>query len=270
MTTAAVGNRDVVRSVARNLISPEMYRRGADLLSTMQVVRYQGVQGWRSLCGPARSNEHRRALRLRGFKHPIAFRPGTPDVGAIVQNLVRHEYGQLPAGLTPKLIIDGGGYIGDVALYFLNRYPHAHVVSLEPDAANLELARENLAPYGDRARLVPAGIWSHSTTRRLSGEFTGARLDTDSQDGVSIDCVDVGTLLRDSEHATIDILKLDIEGAEEAVITQNSDAWLARTRILIVEYHSAQITANCTRHLIARGFTGFRYRSLQYFFNRQA
>jgi FkbM family methyltransferase len=268
VTASTVDNRDVLRTLARRLLNRKLYQYGAGLLTTAQLLRCEGFRTWRSLRAPPARAENRRSITLRKLQHPIAFRPGTPDVGAIVQNLVRHEYGRLPVGLAPRLIIDAGGYIGDVAIYFLNRYPGSHVISLEPDLANLELARENLAPYGKRVRLVPAGLWSHETTQHIAGEFTGARLGDESHGGVPVTCTDVKSIVEESGHDAIDILKLDIEGAEEEVITKSSDGWLSRTKILIVEFHSTQITERCTRHLLAHGFAGFRYRSLQYFFNR--
>lgn len=265
MTAAAFTARDGLRSVARRLLRPAVYRIAADALNAAAVLRSEGFGGWRRLTAAPRPGETQRAIELRGLDHALEFRPGTPDVGAIVQNLVRHEYGRLPPDFAPRLIVDAGGYIGDVSLYFLNRYPRASLITLEPDAANFELAARNLAPYGGRARLLRAGLWSRPATLRICGEFTAARLTEGTGRGEEVPCTTLDTLLAGSEHEVLDLLKLDIEGAEEEVLLNRSEDWLRRTRALVVEFHSAGAATRCTRHLLARGYTGFRYRSLCYF-----
>ena len=47
----------------------------------------------------------------------------------------------------------------------------------------------------------------------------------------------------------IDILKLDIEGAEKEVFTSNYHRWLPKTRILIVELHD-RMKAGCSSAFI--------------------
>ncbi len=109
---------------------------------------------------------------------------------------------------------------------------------------------------------------------RLTGSFTGSTfVDTGinvDAEGVSIECVDIGTLLRNYGVNQIDILKLDIEGAEQQVLLVNYEEWLHSTKLIIVELHSAKIKETCTEFLEKNGFAGYEYRSLHYFINQRS
>src|ERR1700683_3931674 len=85
-------------------------------------------------------------LRLKGYAHPITIRGGeSTDSWALYELLVRDEYAFFGDLEAPGFIIDGGANIGIASLYFLNRYPGARVVAVEPHPANFEICRKNLA-----------------------------------------------------------------------------------------------------------------------------
>jgi FkbM family methyltransferase len=55
-----------------------------------------------------------------------------------------HEYALVGNLDSTAFIIDGGANIGIASLYFLNQYPTARLVAVEPSPANFEdLARES-------------------------------------------------------------------------------------------------------------------------------
>jgi FkbM family methyltransferase len=257
-------NRDRVRTLLRAVAPKTIYKLGARLLDAFQVVRRQGFAVHRTLRRPAANAGEIRSVRLRDYRHPVWFRAGTPDVSTIVQNLVREEYGQLPANFIPEYIVDAGAYIGDITLYFLNRFPNARAVSLEPNQDNYALAQRNLEPYGDRVRLLQKGLWSSSRNLTVAGSFTGSRLQDSSAGGTQIPCTDVNSLMDDFSMPRLDLLKMDIEGAEAEVLLVESERWLNRTNLLIVEYHGDEIASKCRKHLHAAGFDGFTYRNLTY------
>jgi FkbM family methyltransferase len=262
--------KDIVRTAARTLAPPRLYASASRWLDSCATIRRQGLQIHRALRHASRQDPSSSIAKigLRGYRHPIHFRPGTPDVGVIVQNLVREEYGRLPAGFAPEVVVDGGGYIGDLSIYFLNRFPRSRVITLEPDERNRQLAEVNLAPYGDRATLLPNGLWSEQARLSLEGSYTGSSLSTDAA-SPSINCITIEDLVNQFDLAGIDIVKLDIEGAERQVLLENSAEWLQRTRLLVVEFHGADIEAECTAFLEASGFSASQYRSLHYFCNRR-
>ncbi len=258
---------EAVRRVLRKLIpNQSLYGRGSRILSQLQTIRHEGWHTYRKLYRPAHKENPISSVRLKESPYPIFFRPRTQDVVAIVQNIIRHEYGQLPASFTPKWVIDGGSYIGDVAIHYLTRFQNCRALAIEPNAANYVLAQKNLAPFGERVVLYPYGLWSRRTRLHLSGEFMDAAL-SDLPGENQTECLDIASLMELHSIRQIDVVKLDVEWAEREIISTNSETWLSRTRVLIVEFHSPEIERDCLEFLGARGWHGFSYRQLHYLFN---
>jgi predicted O-methyltransferase YrrM len=61
-----------------------------------------------------------------------------------------------------RTIVDLGANVGYASIVFLNAFPNAYVLAVEPDPKNAVLCARNLSPYGNRARLVEAAAWSRS------------------------------------------------------------------------------------------------------------
>jgi FkbM family methyltransferase len=260
-------NRDKLRAALRCVLNNQVYQLGAKLLNAFQVIRLQGLGVYRTLYCPARPNETYRSVHLTGYSHPIYFRPGTNDVGTIVQNLIREEYGKIPKQIDPEFIIDAGSYIGDTSVFFANRYKDCVILALEPNPGNFSLAELNLKGYSDRVSLMRSGLWSNVGTLSLAGSYTGARI-VDALGDDEVDCVDVPTLIREFDVEQIDILKLDIEGAEHEVLLTDSKEWLRKTQSIIVEFHREDTKTLCTEFLQEVGFEGYSYRSLHYFYKQ--
>ncbi|HWH24280.1 MAG TPA: FkbM family methyltransferase, partial [Candidatus Limnocylindria bacterium] len=69
--------------------------------------------------------------------------------------------------------VDVGANVGVAAVYFLSRHRDNTVICYEPDWANLPYLEQNLAPFGERARIVPRAVGA------TAGELTLYR----SEDG---------------------------------------------------------------------------------------
>lgn len=165
-------------------------------------------------------------------------------------------------------MIDAGAYIGDTAAYFLSRFPSLKVIALEPNPENHEMAGLNLKPYGDRAVLLKKGLYADDGDYCFSGSSTAGSI---SKSGDKIECVSLPSLIRQFDIPRLDILKMDIEGAEEALFVKNPEVWLDRVNWLIIEIHSESILDVISRVLKEHGFSMTSYRSVWYCRNmRQA
>ncbi len=183
---------------------------------------------------------------------PLYYRRGGSDESVIRQIFLRRDYDltrlrrrpeieallgrERAAGRRP-LILDGGANIGVSAIYFALTVPGAHVVAVEPEAANFALLQRNargldvacrqaaLAGRPGRARIIDPGegAWAFQTA-------TGA-----SEDGLP--CITVGELLDEFAAGTFPFLvKLDIEGAERDVFTGDT-SWVEQVPIIVTELH---------------------------------
>jgi hypothetical protein len=76
-----------------------------------------------------------------------------------------------------------------------------------------------------------------------------------------VEAVDVPSLLDGSGAARIDLLKLDIEGAELEVLRDGADRWIDRVETLFVELHD-RFRPGCSealeRAVARRGFARAR------------
>jgi FkbM family methyltransferase len=200
-------------------------------------------------------------LVFKNLAHPILLRGGTPDVATAINNFIREEYGQFLLEPPPETMIDAGAYIGDTSAYFLTKYPHLRLVALEPDRDNHEIAERNLAAYDDRSRLLNQALGSQGGTVRMSGSHHGAFV---SEAGYEVSSTTVPTILDLMGWDRLDLLKMDIEGAEADVLDNTADVWLRRVGRLIVEPHGPEIEVKIGETLRRNGFSVRQYRSLWY------
>jgi FkbM family methyltransferase len=150
------------------------------------------------------------------------------------------EYGPIPESVSPGLIVDCGAYAGYSAVSFLERYPEAELIAIEPDPGNAAIARQNLAPYGERATLIEAAVWPHTTPLRMRrGAFGDGREwsfqveacppgETPDVEGIALEDV--------FASRTVDLLKVDIERGELELFS-GPCPWLRLVRTIAIELH---------------------------------
>jgi FkbM family methyltransferase len=203
------------------------------------------------------------AVKFKRLEHPISLRPGSRDVETLISNAVRLEYGQLVLEANaPHFVVDGGAYIGDTSSYFLSQYPRATVVALEPNPESFEIAKKNLEPYGERVMLLNKALAEKNGTLFLSGSETGAKVGPTGT--VSVECATVADLIAMSATGRISVLKLDIEGAEEALFSNDARNWLDKVDHIIVETHGPNCEKAVLAALKAADWNVRRYRNLYY------
>jgi FkbM family methyltransferase len=252
---------ETVRSFVRDLFGYRSfpYRLGSAAITFTQALYKGGVSGL-GVAFMGQKTGPGRWVTVRGLLHPIFIRPGTEDVSSVLNNVFREEYGQLSDSLTPYVIVDAGAYIGDTSAYFLSRFEQAKVIALEPNADNFALAVQNLANYGARVQLLNVALCGADGFVRISGASTGSGV---SDVGDEVKAVSMATLLRDFGIASVDILKMDIEGSEADVLSDSAD-WLAKVKFLLLETHGGHIEAAVLPVLKRRGFTTQRIRNVWY------
>ncbi len=119
-----------------------------------------------------------------------------------------------------KRIIDCGAFDGDTLNDFSQACPVEAYVAFEPDPKNyMPLASRGLEfEQIKNLSLLPCGVWSSIDQLSFSadgeaGQIVGA--DSKTQDTVVIQCVSIDEAL---PHFTPDLIKMDIEGAEDEAL----------------------------------------------------
>ena len=201
-----------------------------------------------------------RLHRFGRLIHPFAYRLTESDRNVVMQNIVRGECvgGRLPS--SAKFIVDGGGYIGDSTAVFLSLYPDATCLVFEP-SSNADLAARNLSPYGRRAILKRAMLARDKGAFEMIEAGTGSKTIPSADGKQRFEVWTMDDVLRQSPSGTVDILKLDIEGAEYEVL-RPSTPWLSAVHCLVVELHGEAAHRDIPGWLRDAGFSVERHRSL--------
>jgi FkbM family methyltransferase len=134
-------------------------------------------------------------------------------------------------------IIDCGASVGLSVCYFKHIYPKSDVVAFEPDPHVFEVLKRNCTSWGAHdVRLIPKAVWIREAmvAFRGHGKASGRIDETATGDDVPL----VATCrLRDYLTQRVDLLRLDIEGAEVDVLLDCADL-LGQVQNLAVDYHS--------------------------------
>lgn len=160
------------------------------------------------------------------------------------QVFIDEEYACLRNLRNVSLVLDLGANVGFSSAYFLSCFPDSRIVAVEPDERNLAVCRTNLTTYGDRVLLLHGAVWSERTWLNLSrGRFadglgwaTQVCKPADGNVG-EVQAWDVGSLIDMTGAALVDLLKIDIEGAESVLFDDTAKAWLPRIHNICIELH---------------------------------
>lgn len=179
--------------------------------------------------------------KLKGIKHDVYVRIGTTDLSVLQQTLIERHYDfSLP--MAPKVIVDAGANIGLSAVFFANKYPDALILAIEPDEGNFKVLQKNVAHYAQITALREA-VWSENKQICLIDPGTGNHGFQTVAEGVVngnrkgfVQAITMDALIDKMGLQRIDILKLDIEGAEKEVF-ETSERWIGRVGSIMVELH---------------------------------
>jgi FkbM family methyltransferase len=166
----------------------------------------------------------------------FSIRRGTSDVEVVLEVFGRGEYACAHSIADVTTVVDLGANIGLAAIFLYDRLGYKRIIAVEPENSNFSLLKENLNALRVRGvdiQLIRAAVWSNSNGVKLSfdeGEYWRCRVDCDeSVKGNAIDSITLEDIVSRTEHP-IDLLKVDIEGAEAEVLKNISGGVRHRIR----------------------------------------
>jgi FkbM family methyltransferase len=215
-------------------------------------LRYLGLGAvLKAIEGKLRGVVHQIEIDRGDCRRPILIRVPSSDVAVYEQIFVQEEYA-FEVSHAPRVIIDAGANIGLASIYFANRFPAAHIIALEPERANYDQLVRNVEQYPN-VTPVHAALWHEEVELEVHDAGLGAwgfRTETSTEGGgvaigsPSVVAKTIDGLIREFDVEHIDILKIDIEGAELEVFTDTS-AWIAKVEAIIIELHD-YLKAGCS------------------------
>jgi FkbM family methyltransferase len=160
-------------------------------------------------------------------------------------------------------IIDCGSNIGVSILYFKNIYPNAEIIGFEPDKNIFLSLKQNIANSNlTNILLLNKGLWNQEGKIYFNEEGAdgGSILEKVSEHSTNTKTVEIEIIsLRQYLNKPVDLLKIDIEGAESVVFEDCKDL-LKNVQKIFIEFHSkANEKQNLGSILNILTTNGFRY-----------
>jgi FkbM family methyltransferase len=182
----------------------------------------------------------RRVVRVRVRGCDLRVRTGTPDLGVAVSVFIKGEYESLQAENVER-IVDAGANMGASTAYFARRFPDARIVAIEMEPENAALLRENVRGFAN-VSVVEAALdaeigQTEIVDRGSSVGFTMAEAGAEGRaTGQTVRRVTLDEVMREHGLERIDLLKVDVEGAEARIFARPG-TWADVTGMLAVELH---------------------------------
>jgi FkbM family methyltransferase len=192
-------------------------------------------------------------LRLNELGAPLWLRPSVSDHSIFWQTWVRNQYDLSAFPQTKKLvarasamqargevpiIIDGGANIGLATRWFAKLFPFAHIITVEPDDDNMRVLMKNQQCIASQVTAVHGAISSRSghcrVTQRERGSAGFITEACAAEDTGSVPSFGIMVLKEQVKTGRLWIVKLDIEGAQSELFSQNTD-WIDETDLIILE-----------------------------------
>ena len=174
----------------------------------------------------------------RFLGHSISFYNRNELLHSVNEIFINEIYKtSFPPGSSP-VIIDCGANIGLSVIYFKTAYPNCTLIAYEPDQKNYDLLQANISSMQlGNIQVRKEAVWTENKDLHFRSEGTTASR-IDSSDSIQeSELVNVRAIrFREVLNSRVDMLKMDIEGAEYEVLKDIEDK-LHLVEILFLEYH---------------------------------
>ena len=180
------------------------------------------------------------------FRGEVVLRERGSDILTFTEVIQQEVYRDVVIALRDcQTVIDLGANIGLASRYFADHFPNCKILAVEPNPSTydvLALNVERLVANG-RCRILRAAVWGSEKT------LTGGAVDDPDHfsafavhetavppDEEAIAGWPMSKIIAHSGFERVDLLKVDIEGAEVELFKGNVD-WLQQVRTIAIEFH---------------------------------
>jgi FkbM family methyltransferase len=133
-------------------------------------------------------------------------------------------------------IVDAGANIGIETIRMRHFHPRARVLAIEPDRENYAVLRKNTEQDAELTEALPYGVWPIETGLKVLPGTTNEGFSVrpvEPHETADVHAITMNAIL-ESVGGEIDILKMDIEGAEFEVFGQNTE-WVDHVKAFVFE-----------------------------------
>lgn len=180
------------------------------------------------------------SINSRKFNNDVEIRKSYSDLPIFYQVFAELQYDiNYNLNFSPVNIIDCGANVGYASLYFAANFKEANIIAIEPQTDNFTQLKKNVKNYTNITP-VNAAIWHHNSSLSIKNENetsasfeVGENVNSES----NLAGITIKKLMDSYNMPIIDIIKIDIEGAEYNLFENNPHEWLLKTKCIIIELH---------------------------------
>jgi FkbM family methyltransferase len=203
---------------------------------------------------------------------PYRFRSGASlkigrgvDHVPVIEIFFRKDYGDIPSD---AVIVDLGASVGVFSVYAASTAENVQVYAYEPMPASFALVQENirLNGQGGSVKAFNYAVGGETGDRELfvggTDFFFPTLLGPDGNgqaEHITVHCTTLEEILASNKLDRVDLLKMDIEGAEYEFLYKSPPACFEKVREIRMEYHDLddgeRNLGALKRFLTGQGFT---------------
>lgn len=190
------------------------------------------------------------ALRGSFSRAPFYIRGKESDIDVFKHIFVDNEYYVFSTlkNYRPTVIVDAGANIGSSSVFFAEKYPGAKIIAIEPDESNCKMFSRNTY-HIKHIHLIQGGLWNKSCKLYFDedpGRKFSVTVNEQAVSENSINAITVDEIMKEHDLKHINILKIDIEGAEKELFSENFGTWIDKVEFFLIELHDRK-KAGCTK-----------------------
>jgi FkbM family methyltransferase len=186
-------------------------------------------------------------IYLPQLKRTIHIRKKTTDRETFKEIFFYNIY-NIKFPVNPKVIIDAGANVGFASLFFKLKFPHANIYSLEIEKNNFNLMHKNLDRFSN-LNLINKGLFNVKSFFKIDNPYNASNSfiikEVSENESYDVSSLAITDLQEKYNFNEIDVLKIDIEGAEKEVFEKNYEDWLPKVKVLFIETHD-RMKAGCS------------------------
>lgn len=207
-----------------------------------QLLRYM-PQGWIIVNGEIVNTDKKIKIFYRQVK--------SSDLLVFEQVIINKEYeftlGELKEIDVPT-ILDIGANVGYTSTYIMMHLPKAKIIAVEAEKSNFEMLKKNTLQFGSQVKPLHNAIWhTDGEMLEISNDFRdgldwskAVKENKSTTDNANkVESQTLATLIKKEQLTSVDLLKMDIEGAEFEVFLKDNlliDV-LGLTKMVAIEIH---------------------------------
>jgi FkbM family methyltransferase len=240
---------------------PVGYAQGKWLALKALATQARFFTNWNEVFSAYRAGRNLPPLRLRSGL--TLYHAPNDDIWALFEEIFVARCYSRPDFFNPRpdqCVLDCGANVGTFAIYLQSVAPGIRVNCFEPAASTRRRLQENITAnhLDGLVQIHPFAVFDHEGELKLpQAAFAGSSsfFDTQAPQGAveTVQCTTLSHAVALCGSAPIDLLKIDVEGAEleilESTEADNPTLWESIPRV-VMEYHEA-IRPGCRDRLMA-------------------